>query len=127
MTSDIPGKEVRPLLANRLEEASDVNVIAPASGISRLDWLANAEDDARADAAERAAAVAAAIPAETVEPATGDTDPAQAISDALRTFDADEIIVVSRPEDDASWLESGAVQSARERFVQPVTHIVVHS
>jgi hypothetical protein len=29
-------------------------VVAPASGISRLDWLTNAEDDARADAAERA-------------------------------------------------------------------------
>jgi hypothetical protein len=39
-------KYVRRLAGNDAE----VLVVAPASGISRLDWLTNAEDDARAEA-----------------------------------------------------------------------------
>jgi hypothetical protein len=50
-------------------------VVAPASGISRLDWLTNAEDDARADAAERADELAQVAPTDDVESRVGDSDP----------------------------------------------------
>ena len=53
-------------------------VVAPASGISRLDWLTNAEGDARADAAERAEELAEAAATEDVEAKVGDSDPVQA-------------------------------------------------
>jgi hypothetical protein len=83
-------------------------VAAPASGISRLDWLTNAEDDARTDAAERADELAEAAPTDDVESRVGDSNPVKAIEDALRTFPADELIVVTLPDEDADWLEKEA-------------------
>ena len=55
----------------------------------------------------------------------GDAEPLQAIEDALRTFGADEIIISTHPEGRSHWLERGVVQEARERFVVPITHVVV--
>jgi hypothetical protein len=55
----------------------------------------------------------------------GDGDPVQAIEDALRTFGADEIIISTHPEGRSNWLERGVVESARERFAVPITHVVV--
>ena len=40
----------------------------------------------------------------------------KAIEDALRTFAADEILVVTRTDEDAGWLEEGAGAEAQERF-----------
>jgi GABA permease len=99
-------------------------VVAPASGISRLDWLTNAEDDARADAAERADELAEVAPTDDVESRVGDSDPVKAIEDALRTFPADELIVVTLPDEDAAWLEKGSAETALKRFSLPVTHVV---
>jgi hypothetical protein len=59
----------------------------------------------------------------TVEEATGHSDPLAAIQDALREFPADEIVVVTRPEEDTTWLERGTGESGR--FDIPVTHLVV--
>jgi len=55
----------------------------------------------------------------------GDGDPLQAIEDSLRTFGADEIIISTHPEGRSHWLERGVVSGARERFVVPITHVVV--
>jgi nucleotide-binding universal stress UspA family protein len=55
----------------------------------------------------------------------GDADPLQAIEDALRTFDADLIVISTHPEGRSNWLERGVVSSARERFTVPITHVVV--
>ena len=68
---------------------------APASKISWLDRLTNAEDDARADATERDEATSDELPAEHVAAHVGDVDPLQAIEDALRMFPADEIVVLT--------------------------------
>ena len=100
-------------------------VVAPASHISRLNWLTNAEDDARADAAERAEELAQAAPSDDVDFRVGDSDPVKAIEDALRTFPADELIVVTLADEDAGWLEKGSAEAALERFSLPVTHLVV--
>jgi hypothetical protein len=102
-------------------------VVAPASDISRLDWLTNAEDDARSEAAERADELADAAPTEDIESRVGDSDPVKAIEDALRTFAADELIVVTLPDEDASWLEKGSGETALGRFSLPVTHLVVEN
>jgi hypothetical protein len=55
---------------------------------------------------------------------TGEADPLLAIQDALTTFDAEEVVLVTHP-DDGNWLEEGVVDEARERFPLPVRHIVV--
>jgi len=124
-TSNVSADEINTAIGERFGTDAEVVVIAPASGLSRLDWLTNAEDDARAEAADRAAEVSDALPAEAVDGGVADTDPLQAIDDALRTFDADEVVVVTKSADEASWLERGAGASARERFDVPVTHLVV--
>ena len=113
-------------LRERVRDA-DVRVVAPAAKLSRLDWLANDEDEARDEAADRAEHVGreAAPEAESVEAEVGDTDPVQAIEDALRTFPADELLLVTRRDEDAGWLEEGTAEEALARFNLPIERVVV--
>ena len=127
-TAPVEGEALRDRV---LEHAGDgdpeVKVVATASDLSPLDWLANDEDDARAEAKSRAEGVGRAVApeADRVEAEVGDTDPVQAIEDALRTFPADELVLVTRKDDDAGWLEEGTADEALARFNLPVTHLVV--
>jgi hypothetical protein len=109
------------------DEEADVRVVAPAAELSPLQWLANEEDDARAQAEARAeeTAAAAAPEAEHVQATPGDPDPGQAIEDMLRDFPADELIVITRREDEATFLEKDANEDDYERFGLPVTHLTV--
>ena len=108
-------------------EETEVRVVAPAARLSPLQWLASDEDEARADAAAVAEQSARAVgpEADLTEAEVGDTDPVQAIEDALREFPADELLVVTRPGEEANWLEEGTASEAFERFDLPVTHLVV--
>lgn len=124
-TATVPAADLRTAVRAHAGEDAELLVVAPASDISRLDWLTNAEDDARADAAERADELAEAAPTESIESRVGDSDPVKAIEDALRTFPADELIVVTLPDEDAAWLEKGSADTALSRFSLPVTHLVV--
>jgi hypothetical protein len=126
-TASIPAADLRAAVRAHAGQDAEMLVVAPASGISRLDWLTNAEGDARADAAERADELAEAAPTEDVEAKVGDSDPVQAIEDALRTFPADELILVTRRDEDAVWLEKGSADTAFERFSLPVSHLVVEN
>jgi hypothetical protein len=126
-TARIPDSVIRSQLGELMGDDVELEIVAPASDIGRLDWLTNAEDDARAKAAHRAEQTARELPADPVETQVGDTDPLQAIEDALRTFPADEVVIVTRPDDEASWLEKDAGSSAQKRFGVPVKHIVVPS
>jgi hypothetical protein len=126
-TAQVEPGLLRDALREHAGGDADIRVVAPASDVSPLQWLASDEDAAR----EKAAGIATET-AQTVEPEAartetevGDTDPVQAIEDALRTFPADEVLVVTRPDDDASWLEQDSVEAARERFGVPVTRLTV--
>lgn len=127
-TVPVEGETLRALLREHTgSDDAEVRVVAPASDVSPLEWLASDEDDARREAAdvaeESARAVAPEARLDDVE--VGDTDPVQAIEDALREFPADEVIVVTRPGDEAGWLEKDAGGEARERFSVPVMHLSV--
>jgi hypothetical protein len=124
-TSGVKPEQVAAAVGDRIPEDAVVRVVGTASGLSRLDWLTNSEDDARAKAAERAERLAEAIPQAKVESEPGDTDPLQAIEDEIRLFDPGRIVVVTRTDDDAGWLESGVGESAKSVFDVPVTHVVV--
>jgi hypothetical protein len=124
-TASVPAPALRASVRAHAGEDAEILVVAPASGISRLDWLTNADDDARSDAATRADEVAEAAPSDDVESRVGDSDPVKAIEDALRGFPADELIVATLPDEDAGWLEKGSAEAALERFSLPVTHLVV--
>jgi hypothetical protein len=126
-TAEIDPGSLREAVRDHAGDEAEIRVVAPASDISPLRWLASDEDAARAEAAEVASEVAESVEPEAAhtEAEVGDTDPVQAIEDALRTFPADEVIVVTRPDDDASWLEEDSAEEARERFGVPVTRLTV--
>jgi len=122
--SGVPPELVAPAIGDRISPDAVVRVVGTASGLSRLGWLANDEDGARAEAVERADALAEAIPQSEVDSTRGDTDPLLAIEDEVRLFGPTSILVVTRTDDDATWLESGVAESARTLFDVPVTHVV---
>jgi hypothetical protein len=125
--TSIPEAKLRERVRTHAGEDAELLVVAPASKISKLDWLTNAEDDARAEAARRADDVAEAVPGDDVETRVGDSDPVNAIEDALRDFPAEEVIVITRPDEEAEWLEEGSGEAVQNRFSLPVTHLVVEA
>jgi hypothetical protein len=124
-TASVPAADLRASVRAHAGDDAEMLVVAPASDISRIDWLTNAEDDARIEAGERANELAEAAPTDDVESRVGDSDPVKAIEDALRTFRADELVVVTLLDEDAAWLEKGSAETALNRFSLPVTHLVV--
>ena len=100
----------RPVAALRAALGDDIDelrVVVPAVHQSRLQWLTNADDDARERADDAASSIADALPSRETEASAGDSDPLLAAEDALRTFAADEVVVVTRPDEEATWLEQG--------------------
>jgi hypothetical protein len=108
------------------DENAEVKIVAPASHVSRLQWLTNDEDEAREEAAQQADQAAEAVePAASVQTEVGDSDPVQAVEDALRTFPADEIVLVTGSGDEVGWLERDSASAAYERFGLRVTQLTV--
>jgi hypothetical protein len=103
-----------------------VHIVAPAPHTSRLQRLTGAVDEARAEAEDVARDAAEAVKGTaSVETEVGDTNPLQAIEDALRAFPADELIIVTRPGSEADWVEEDSTQATLERLGLPVTHLAV--
>jgi hypothetical protein len=117
-------------LLDRLERDAgpdvEVAVVAPAADASILEWLTDDDERAREEALRRAAESAAveALGARVVSVEVGDPDPVVAVRDALAKFPADELVVVTRPKDSATWLEKPLLTGELEQFGLPVTHLV---
>jgi GABA permease len=107
-------------------QRTEVLVITPALNSPIRHWTSD-EDGAREAAAARLGASLEAMRAAGMNAhgQVGDSDPVQAIEDAVRTFAPDEIVISTHPEGRSNWLERGVVEGARERFDVPVTHVVV--
>jgi uncharacterized membrane protein len=105
---------------------SEVLVVSPALNSPLRHWASD-EDSARARAQDRLEASLARLREAGIEARgqVGDSDPLQAVEDALRTFGADEIVISTHPEGRSNWLERGVVEGARERFAVPITHVFV--
>jgi len=108
------------------ETRASVLVVCPALN-SRVRHWASDDDAARAAAEERMAKTVAALEqlGFSARGEVGDADPVLAITDALRTFGADVVIISTHPAGRSNWLERGVVESARERFDVPIEHVVV--
>ena len=105
---------------------NNVLVVSPALNSPLRHWTSD-DGDARAAAQKRLDSSLERLREAGVEARgeIGDSDPLQAVEDALRTFGADEIVISTHPEGRSNWLERGIVRAARERFAVPITHVVV--
>jgi hypothetical protein len=123
----VGGRALRDLIHARSRGVrGEVLVVTPALNSPLRHWTSD-EDGARAAAQERLEASLARLRSLGVQARgeVGDSDPLQAIEDALRTFGADEIILSTHPEGRSHWLERDVVENARQRFAAPITHVVV--
>jgi GABA permease len=123
----VGGKELlEEVRARASDRGARILVVCPALNSPIRHWASD-EDQARAAAQARLDASLGAMRAAglQVEGEIGDGDPIQAIEDAVRTFQPDELIVSTHPEGRSHWLERGVVEKARERFAVPITHVVV--
>jgi hypothetical protein len=106
--------------------ATDVAIVAPALNSRLRHWFSD-EDPARREAAARLDRCVTAL-AESgvrVDGWVGDADPLQAIADATTEFPADELLIVTHPEERSNWLAHDLVPRACARFRLPVLHLVV--
>ena len=126
-TAPVEPGPFRDAVRSHSGEDAEIRIVAPASDLSPLQWLANDEDAAREQAARVAARAESAVEPEAArtEAEVGDTDPMQAIEDALRTFPANEVLVVTHADEEAGWLEQDSAEEAQERFGVPVTRLTV--
>jgi|SRR5436190_10438460 len=123
----VAGRELLEHLHARADGVdTHVLVVAPALN-TRLRHLLADVDRAREEAEVRLTGSIDSLRAEgiTARGAVGDSDPVRAIEDALFEFEADEIVISTHPPDRSNWLEKKTVERAREKFPQPITHIVV--
>lgn len=104
----------------------EIFVIAPALTEHRLQHWVSDTDKAVAEAEKKLAAAVACLGELGLEARAqvGDGSPVQAIADALYDFAADEIVIVTHPEEQSNWLEKRVVADAG-KFGLPITHIVV--
>ncbi|HEY3017201.1 MAG TPA: hypothetical protein VGJ23_00075 [Gaiellaceae bacterium] len=104
-------------IAERGDGPANVHIVAP-TRIGPLEWLASDEDHARAEAAVRALDAEWTLTGEAeVEAEPGDVDPVLAVEDALRNFQADEILLVGAPGED------GGLEASLQRFGVLVTRL----
>ena len=122
-TEPVGAEQIREALGSVLEpQRTHVMVVTPALHEGPLKfWLSDADE-----AIERAERVeketlerldAAGVPAAGD---TGESDPLEAITDALRTFRADRILIFTRPEGEQRYREGLDRDEVERRFGLPV-------
>ena len=97
-------------------------VVTPALQPSALRfWFSDADEAiARAQRTEQETVEQLSREGVEVDSDTGESDPEQAIQDALQTFPADEILVFTHPEDKQRYREDVDVEVLERRFGLPV-------
>src|SRR3954468_13581488 len=106
---------------------SEVMVVSPALTDSPVRFWTSDADEAIEHARETAEETVERLDEAGIDAAgdTGESDPLQALEDALVSYDADEIVLFTHAGGKQNWLEDGLVEQAKERFDAPVRHMVV--
>jgi hypothetical protein len=127
-TTDVPARALRDEVDRHVgDRPARVHVLAPAVTEGPLQHVMGDVDDARAKADERLSPSLDELRSSGAEVtgSVGDSDPVLAIEDALQTFPADEILIVTGGDDGSRWLEGDLFDRARRKFEPPMTHAVV--
>jgi len=114
---------VREAVGDDADDA-EVIVVSPALTDSPLRFWTSDADEAIEHARESADETVERLDEAGIDAAgdTGESDPLQALEDALQTFPADRVVVVTHPEGERDYLEDGFVEEAERRFGVPVAH-----
>lgn len=104
---------------------ADVLVVAPALNSRIRHWVSDI-DGAIARAHDRVQLAVGELRERGIAARgqVGDSDPMLAITDALATFPASEIVIATHPAGQSNWLERGLIDNASSRFGIPVTHLI---
>ena len=106
---------------------AEVLVVSPASNRSKVAFWMSDTDEAIAEAETAKVDTVERLEEEGIDAAgqTGESEPAQAIDDALATFPADRIVIFSHPEGDRDYREDEGLADAESRWNVPVTHALI--
>ena len=116
----------RSVLTDVVAADDELFVVVPAVEQSRLQWLANDEDEARADAREVGESIGRAAPTEPSVVEVKPDAPDQVVLDAIAEHQPDRIVVALREGEEATWLEQGGLDEfPREIDGIPVVRISI--
>jgi hypothetical protein len=125
----VPSTALEAQVARRFDHRrSAVHVVSPAISGSPVKRAFGDVDDAIIAAKERLESSLRELRRVGIEASgsVGESDPVIAIEDALATFPADEILIVTtHPERGATGPERELFERARQRFEPPITHLSV--
>jgi hypothetical protein len=119
----ITSGQLRDALGTEADPAdAEVMVVAPAYAKSGLRfWMSDADEAiAKADAVRRETVQELGKDGVAAAGDTGEADPHTAIEDALKTFDADRIVVFARSSENQRYREDLDHDELAERFGRPV-------
>jgi len=104
---------------------AEVRLIIPAVEDSKLKHAFGDVDEAMAQSREQLQTTVDGLEGGNIKvaAAVGDADPLIATEDALGSFPADEVLIVTHPEGDSEWFEEGLFEQAAQRFEPPVVHV----
>ena len=108
-------------------QGAEVLVVAPAGNRSKVAFWVSDSDEAIAEAETAKEDTVERLEEEGIDAAgeVGESEPAQAIDDALATFAADRIVIFSHPEGDRDYREDEALAAGEKRWNIPVTHALI--
>jgi hypothetical protein len=125
----ISAQQLRDALGSADQNPADleVMVVAPALADSAFKfWMSDADDAiARAEEVRQESIERLGEAGVSASGDTGEADPYTAIEDALKTFDADRIVLFTHGEEAQRYREDLDEREIGERFGRPVDHAVV--
>ena len=124
----VEGAQLHETVRARSNGSAEVHVVSPALNSRLRHWISDV-DEARHAAEDRLAKSLRRLRGAGLDArgSVGDSDPLQAIADALHFFPADEIVIATHPKERSNWLERDLVERARSRYALPVVHVIVGS
>jgi hypothetical protein len=124
LTSEpITADQLRNALSGAVDpQEAEVMVVAPALQETGFRfWMSDADEAiARAEEVRRQSVEALGEQGVPASGETGESDPMQAIQDALQSFDADRVVLFTRSGDEQSFREDVDAAEIQERFGVPV-------
>jgi hypothetical protein len=111
----------RDALSGVVSPEDELFVVVPVVQQSRLQWLANDEDEARRDALAVGEAVADAAPTDASNIDVKPDQAQQVVRDAIAEHRPDRVVVALRDGDEATWLE----ESELEEFPREIDGVPV--